>query len=103
MTEYTIQEASFMSAVIGYCRVKRCLVYHTHDARRSEPGFPDLVIARPDIGVLYRELKTNRGRLTADQRRWLDVLKACGADAGVWTPASWGEIEDTIGGVRRGL
>jgi len=49
-----------------------------------------------------RETKTLTGRLTKAQRRWIETLTAAGADAAVWTPSSWPEIEDTIGGVRRG-
>ena len=91
-----------MRAVKAFCEIKGCLVYHTRDSRGSDEGFPDLVIAREDLGVLYRETKTLTGRLTKAQRRWIETLTAAGADAAVWTPSSWPEIEDTIGGVRRG-
>jgi hypothetical protein len=36
--------------------------------------------------VLFRELKTQRGRVTAEQREWLHALLAAGQDAGVWRP-----------------
>jgi len=61
------------------------LRYHTHDARRSPKGFPDLVLCGPG-GVLFRELKTQRGQVTAEQQQWLDALAAAGADVGVWRP-----------------
>ena len=62
------------------------LVYHTHDSRRSEPGFPDLVI----VGrrVMYRELKTEHGRITQAQKTWLAALEKAGADAGIWRPCA---------------
>ena len=62
------------------------LCYHTHDSRRSEPGFPDLVIVGRG-GVLIRELKRQRGKVTVAQTVWLDALEHAGADAGVWRPA----------------
>ncbi|WP_142133358.1 VRR-NUC domain-containing protein [Arthrobacter sp. SLBN-83] len=64
------------------------LAYHTHDSRRSAPGFPDLVLVSPKRArVLFRELKTDVGRVSPDQRKWVDGLTAAGADAGVWRPA----------------
>jgi hypothetical protein len=59
--------------------------FHAHDARRSEKGYPDWTIAGPG-GQLWRELKTQRGRLTREQQEWLDLLAAGGGDAGVWRP-----------------
>ena len=74
------------------------LVYHTYDSRRSEPGFPDLVLVHPKYGVLWRELKTERNSPTADQRKWLERLKAAGEDAEVWRPRDWlsGRIREEL-------
>lgn len=66
------------------------LSYHTHDSRRSPAGFPDRVYAGPG-GVLFRELKTDTGKLTAEQQAWLVGLHAAGLDADVWRPADWPE------------
>ena len=64
------------------------IVYHTHDSRRSEPGFPDLVLVNPRQGrILWRELKKEKGRVSVEQRKWLDALRAAGQDVGVWRPA----------------
>jgi hypothetical protein len=63
------------------------LRYHTHDSRRSPSGFPDLVCVGPR-GVLYRELKRQRGKVSAEQQQWLDALTAAGQNAAVWRPAS---------------
>jgi hypothetical protein len=39
-------EKQFMAQVIQLARLRKWLVYHTHDARRSVAGFPDLVLVR---------------------------------------------------------
>ena len=60
--------------------------YHTRDSRRSPEGFPDLVaVCR---GVMFRELKSEKGKLTKAQQEWLDALTNAGGDAGVWRPSA---------------
>lgn len=97
----TMTEASLLERIRAACRTTGVLIYHTHNSRRSERGFPDLVIVLGDR-VLYRELKAARGRLTPQQRTWLDRLTAAGADAGVWRPMDWldGTIPEALTGVR---
>lgn len=83
-----MSEKDFQTGVLKLARFHGfTLRYHTHDSRRSAPGFPDLILVNPGARrVLYRELKTNKGRVSPDQREWLDGLTACGMDAGVWRP-----------------
>ncbi len=60
-------------------------VQHITNPRRSWlPGWPDLTI----IGsrVLYRELKSERGALTPEQRDVGQRLTDAGADFAVWRP-----------------
>ncbi len=50
------------------------LIYHTHDSRRSQAGFPDIVAIRHDprgrtLAVL--ELKRETGQVTDEQAQWL--------------------------------
>ncbi len=92
-------ERELLDAVRDACRWSSLLVYHTFDSRRSEPGFPDLVVVGPH-GVIFRELKADRGRLSPDQRRWLDRLTQAGADAAVWRPDAWpGRVLDELHGI----
>lgn len=86
-----ITEKNFQQAVIDLARLHGCRVYHTHDSRRSEKGWPDLVIVGPR-GVLFRELKADRGRVKPEQWEWIEALKLAGQDAGVWRPADWPEV-----------
>ena len=83
-----MSEKDFQAGVLKLARFHGFqLRYHTHDSRRSAPGFPDLVLVNTRTGrVLFRELKTNKGRVSPDQQAWLDGLTACGMDAGVWRP-----------------
>lgn len=48
-------------------------VFHDVDSRRNRAGFPDLVLVkRPHL--LFVELKTKHGRVTAEQRGWMREL-----------------------------
>lgn len=59
-------------------------------------GFPDLVLVKIGVGVLYRELKTDTGRLRDEQSAWGYALREAGADWAVWRPADWPEITETL-------
>ena len=109
MTERELQEAVFELA--GALRWR---VYHTYDSRRSAEGFPDMVIvSHTRHRLIFVELKSDAGRLTAAQQLWLSDLTAAGGivyDASatafqrpipevyVWRPADWldGSIERVL-------
>ena len=55
-------------------------------------GFPDLVLARNGV-VIAAELKTARGRLTAEQQAW---LRALGDHGRIWRPSDWDTIVATL-------
>lgn len=62
------------------------LSYHTNRSERSEAGWVDRVYVGPG-GALFRELKTETGKVSAAQRQWIDALHAAGLDVDVWRPA----------------
>src|SRR5438093_187268 len=71
--------------------------------RRVNAGFPDWVLAHPGHErVIYAELKTEIGRVSPEQRRWLDVLTASGHEVHVWRPRDLlrGDIRDVLRGAR---
>lgn len=70
--------------------------YHTFDSRRSNPGWPDLFLARAPE-VLAVELKSARGQVSPEQRRWLELLSAGGIETHVWRPKDWDEIVTRLG------
>lgn len=83
MTERQMQDH-----VLAAARSLGWIAYHTHDSRRSQPGFPDLVLVHPvQRRVLWRELKTERGRVTAAQDQWIHALTRARQNVAVWRPA----------------
>jgi hypothetical protein len=88
-------EKQFMSQVVRYAELMGWRVHHTFDSRKSSPGVPDLLcIRRPR--VVWAELKSDRGRLTDDQRAWLLDLRACGQEAYLWSPRNWSAVEKLL-------
>jgi len=82
-----------MAAVIELATLAGWLVFHPYDSRRSAPGYPDLTLCKPGHAVIFAELKTAKGRLRPDQRRWLAALGDCpGVVAAVWRPSDWPAI-----------
>ena len=83
MTERELQEqVRLMCTQLGLYH------YHTHDSRRSNSGFPDSFIMNRRTGrIFWRELKTQSGQITSEQRAVGYALAAGGHDWSVWRPA----------------
>ena len=95
-------EKQFQSAVVAFARVNRWLCYHTYDARRSAPGYPDLTLVCKEKrrGVVFAELKaSDTAQPTPAQRAWGDLLGAVGGTVRyfLWRPTDWEEIEAVLG------
>ena len=54
-------------------------------------GYPDLTLVSSS-GVMWRELKTDKGIIGPKQIEWLRILHESGCDAGVWRPKDWARI-----------
>ena len=121
----TMTEAELMAAVIDLARLLGWRVHHCRPARTGQgwrtpitghAGFPDLVLARRGV-VIFAELKSERGKVSPDQREWLQALSGDTRVAAtrrgpervravgvvdprvfVWRPADWtnGTIEETL-------
>ena len=65
--------------------------------RSDGKGFPDLCMAHPTKGVLFVELKTETGRLSPDQIKWAEALKANGIEYYVWRPSQIDLIAERLG------
>lgn len=85
-----MSEAQLQNNVLDLARVHGWLSYHTYDSRRSQPGFPDLVLVHPVAKrTLFRELKSDAGRVSPAQHTWIATLRAAGQDVGTWWPHDW--------------
>lgn len=104
-----ISEKAFQQQIIDLARMCGWLAYHTHDSRRSAPGFPDLVLAKPGnqhegyYPIVFLEVKTSTGRVRPEQRAWLEALDVDPAlgdfvVARVVRPADWPMIEALLTG-----
>ena len=84
-------ETELLVHVVETCRRLGLRVYHSRDSRLDMRGFPDLVIVGRRL--LFRELKSQTGRISPAQAEWLAELRQAGQDANVWRPEHWpGEI-----------
>ena len=81
-------EAQFQAAVVELAHLRGWLVMHIHDSRRGlGAGFPDLCLVHERTGeLLFAELKTDSGRVSVKQQRWIDALALGGHIAAVWRP-----------------
>jgi hypothetical protein len=90
-----VTEAEWQRQVLELAGYYGWRSYHTYDSRRSTPGFPDLVLVRPPE-LLFVELKTDKGRLSAAQRDWLADLVDAGAEVYIWTPRGFDAVHDRL-------
>lgn len=88
-------EAALQTNVEQIAREFGWLFYHTHDSRRSQAGFPDVVFLHPKTGrLIVRELKDMRRKPTTEQTAWLAAFDLAGIDAGIWRPIDY--LNDTV-------
>ena len=106
----TETEAGFLKTVLQFAKLHGWRSAHfrpawTADGWRTAVsgdgmGFPDLVLVRRGV-FLVAELKTDRGRTTAEQDAWLAAFQAAGVAAYTWRPSDWPAIAATLGATLR--
>ena len=89
-----IKEKHFQAQVIKIAKAFGWTYYHTYWSKNSPAGFPDLVLVKNKI--LYRELKTEKGRLTPAQKMWGENIKKAGGDWDVWRPSMADKIQEEL-------
>ena len=95
-----MSEAEWQGWVVTTARRFGWLAYHPYDSRRSEAGFPDLVLVRDDM-LVFAELKRERGNLTGAQQAWLAALAgpaglATNVQVHVWRPSQLDEVLELL-------
>ena len=96
-----MSERRLQDLIIQLSKQMGWMSFHDYDSRRSTPGFPDLVLVHPkQRRVIWRELKSETGTTSAEQKVWLSSLLLVGEDVDVWRPRDWvsGRIEKELRG-----
>lgn len=91
-----IGESQLQAAIIELAKWEGWLVFHPmpvqnqagrwRTALQGDKGFPDLVLAHKERGIIFVELKSSIGRISDDQQLWIDTLRRAGAEVYVWRP-----------------
>ena len=107
----TVNERQFQDQVIAMAILYGWKVHHvrpgmTANGRwmthvQGHTGFPDLVLAHKERGLIFAELKAQKGRLEDDQIDWLRTIDATGAECYVWRPDDWPFIQRRFLGVEK--
>ncbi len=95
-----LSERDFTAKVIDRAKAVGWKVFHPRPARTAHgwrtagqgtpKGFPDLVLAL-DTVVLFVELKSQKGKLTDEQKDWLRHTNGA-----VWRPKDWQRICEVL-------
>ena len=92
-------EPHFQARVIRLARLLGWREYHTLDSRGSAPGFPDLIlVSARQRRLIFAELKSEGGVVSAAQRVWLAESEAAHPDTYLWRPRDWARIVETLTG-----
>ena len=85
-----MKESYFQSQVIMLAKLHGWLVMHTRAVEirpgvwktplQGHAGFPDLVLVHPDRGLIFAELKSDKGKLSAMQIVWSEALTIAGQE-----------------------
>lgn len=91
-----ITERALKDAVVEMAKACGWLVYHALPSMnrrgawathfQGHAGFPDLVLSHEAGDLVIVELKSEIGRLTEGQHRWLRSFEASGLETRVWRP-----------------
>jgi len=72
-------------------------VYYQTPVQADGKGFVDLVLVNKEKKrVIFSELKTDKGRLSPEQKEWIEDLREAGQEVYIWRPKDWEEIMETL-------
>ena len=87
-------EKHFQQKVITVAQYYGWLVQHTRAVNSEgrwmtpisgDPGFVDLTLVHPTRGLIFAELKSDRGKVSPHQASWIEALGEY-AECHVWRP-----------------
>ena len=100
-------ESELQQAILQLAEAHNWKAYHVVNVKRnirnrSSIGFPDIVLAHATRGIIFAELKSKTGKVSADQEEWISVLHNAAlvrpAESYLWRSDNWKEIERRIKG-----
>jgi len=109
MPAVAMSEAEFQAAVVALAEINGWRVLHVRKSlgRRDGAvawqtttnlkGWPDLLMWRPGRRIVAAELKSDRGRVTAEQSDVLESLAAADVATYVWRPRDLDRIAVVLG------
>lgn len=98
-------EADFATWLKDTALTAGWLYYHTFDSRRSDEGFPDVVMIK-DVRMIVAELKAEGQHPTPKQVIWLEAFRIAGrhpaadgltAEVYLWYPHDRPRIMEILG------
>jgi hypothetical protein len=91
-----VSERRFQETVIELAEWRGWRVFHPWSSIHSAAGYPDLTLVRQGR-LVFAELKSEKGKVTPEQERWMAALSGVPAvDVFVWRPSDWAEIEEVL-------
>jgi hypothetical protein len=98
-------EREFTAQVLALARLHGWRSAHFRPARTRHgwrtavagdgQGFPDLILVRR-TAIVAAELKVESNKPTPEQIAWLEAFRAAGAQAYIWKPECWSDIERVL-------
>ena len=100
-----VKEDDFQRQVIDLAHVFNWSIAHFRPAQTKYgwrtavagdgAGFPDCVFVKPPR-LIFAELKSETGQLSAEQYFWLQGLVKCGQEVYLWKPSDFEEITEML-------
>ena len=81
-----LDESTFQKHVVGYATKRGWKINKNTIA--EPPGFPDLMLVK-EPQIIFAELKTEIGKVSLEQWKWLWDLTDSGQEAYVWRPSDF--------------
>ena len=104
-----MKEAEWQRQVIQLARTFGWKVQHSRVSKvgdrhmtaiTGDIGFPDLVLVHRTKGVVFAELKAERGTLRSEQKDWRDALVAAGGEWYLWRPDDLMQVMKRLSNVK---